>query len=256
MGKKAKAEMTTPPPPPGLEGKAVVVSGGTTGIGRATAVLLASRGAKVLVFGRDRADLASAVKAVETVGEGYGVAADQSREADIRRVFAEADRRLGGVDVLINNAAVEGGSAAEGSYEDFRYAVDTNLVGYMACCREAIRRMKRRRKGGHIVNVGSMSADVREQNNDVYVGTKAGIQGFSEALRKTVNPDGIKVTLIEPGAVDTPLQDLSAAERKQKHKKLEILRPDDIAQCVYYCLTQPQRCHVTVVQIRPQMQLI
>jgi NADP-dependent 3-hydroxy acid dehydrogenase YdfG len=135
------------------------------------------------------------------------------------------------------------------------YALKANLLGYMICCRLAIQRM--RAKGdGHIVNVGSMSADVREPTNGVYVATKAGIQGFTESLRKDINRDGIRVTLIEPGAVNTPIQTKKAEVKREMVENLEMLEPEDIAEAVLYCLTQPKRCDVVSMQVRPLKQLI
>ncbi|HEX8523284.1 MAG TPA: SDR family oxidoreductase [Tepidisphaeraceae bacterium] len=164
-----------------LAGKSIVITGGTTGIGRATAKLLVEAGAKVLLFGRHQKELDDALAEIgraRAEDRVHGVTADQSRNADIERVFAEADSRIGGCDILINNAAVGLGSFLETKYDDWLYEVQTNLVAYIACCRYAIDRMKK--KGwGHIVNVGSMSADLREPSNDVYVATKAGIQAFS-----------------------------------------------------------------------------
>ena len=94
--------------------------------------------------------------------------------------------------------------------------------------------------GGHIVNIGSMSADLREAGSEVYVATKAGIQAFSESLRKTANKQGIRVTLIEPGAVATPIQEKSPQEEKRKIEAMEMLLPQDIARCVLWCLQQPE----------------
>jgi NADP-dependent 3-hydroxy acid dehydrogenase YdfG len=107
-----------------------------------------------------------------------------------------------------------------------------------------------------VVNIGSMSADLREEANSVYVATKAAIQAFSESLRKAVNPDGVKVTLIESGRVAPEMVDLSPREARKKEEDLEILRPEDIAGCVHFCLTQPKRCDVVTVQLRPHLQVI
>ena len=123
----------------------------------------------------------------------------------------------------------------------------------MAMAHEAIERMKARGQG-HIVNIGSMSADVREKGSSVYVTTKAAIQGFSEAFRKEVNPLGIKVTLIEPGSVGTDMQPESPAEQRQKEEKMEMLKAEDIAACVLYTITQPKRCDVVTLQIHPHHQ--
>ncbi len=239
-----------------LEGRTAVVSGGTTGIGRATARLLAAHGARVLIFGRHEEELNEALEEIRGAGgEVYGVTADQSRLEDVRRVFEEADRRLGDLDILIINAAVSPDSQLEGEPEELRYAIETNLIGPIACTREAAQRMQRRGEG-HIVTIGSMSADLREEENSVYVATKAALQGFSESLRKTLNPGGIKVTLIEPGKVATDMVEMSKAKKEKKEKELEMLRPEDIAACVYFCLIQPKRCDVVVMQVRPHLQTI
>ena len=239
-----------------LAGKAIIISGGTKGIGRATAKLLAEHGAKVFIFGRHDKDLR------EALGEmpgAQGITADQSKREDIERVFREADRAIGGCDILINNAAVSTDSVAEADFDSIRYTLEANVLGYLACTHEALERMKRRGGNGgagHIVNVGSMSADLREEEGEVYVATKAAIQAFSESLRKSVNKQGIRVTLIEPGAVDTPLQDKPPEEKRRRVEEMKMLPAEDIARCILYCLTQPQRVDVVSVQIRPIGQTI
>jgi NADP-dependent 3-hydroxy acid dehydrogenase YdfG len=236
-----------------LSARAVLVTGGTTGIGLATARLLAKNGAKLFIFGRHEKELSEALAQIGP--NAQGMTADQSKPDDLRRVFAEVDRKLGGLDVLINNAAVSGESVTETSPEDARYVLEVNLLGYITCCHEAIPRLKKR-GGGHIVNVGSMSADLREEEGEIYVATKAAIQAFSESLRKNANKDGIKVTLIEPGAVDTDLQTQSESEKQKRIKDLKMLTADDLAQCIYFCLHQPKRLDVVTMQVRPLMQLI
>lgn len=238
-----------------LQGKRVIVNGGTTGIGRATALLLASYGARLLIFGRHEAELKEALGAIEEKGgEAHGLTADQAELEDVKRVFKEADEKLGGVDILINNAAVAAAKIAETPDEEWRYVVQANIMGYMACAREAILRMKKS-GSGHILNVGSMSADLREEQS-VYVTTKAAIQAFSESLRKEVNPLGIKVSLVEPGLTATDLVGLERDEAKAKEKKQKIMKPEDVAVAIHYCLTQPKRMDVVVVQLRPHQQAI
>ena len=241
--------------PQSVAGKRVVVTGGTTGIGRATARLLAAQGARVLVFGRDQEDLDAALDEIRNVGgEVHGLTADVSHTDEIRRVFREADERLGGLDVLVNNAAIYGEDWDEQSLQDIEAVVRTNVVGYIACAQEATERLRQR--GGHIVNIGSMSADLREDGGSVYVATKSAIQGFSESLRKTVNPDGIKVSLIEPGKVATDMVEKPREEKERLTEELKMLRPEDIAGAVLFCLMQPQRCDIVQVQIRPHLQVI
>lgn len=238
-----------------LEGKRVVINGGTTGIGLATALLLASYGAKLLIFGRHEPELQEALKEIEAAGgEAHGLTADQAKLEDVKKVFREADEKLGGLDILINNAAVAAAKVAETPDEEWRYVVQANVMGYMACAREAVQRMKKD-GSGHIVNVGSMSADIREEQS-VYVTTKAAIQAFSESLRKEVNEHGIKVSLIEPGLTATDLVQLEPEKREEKQEKQEILKAQDIAVGIHYVLTQPKRLDVVVVQLRPHMQKI
>lgn len=242
--------------PQSVADKSVLITGGTTGIGRSTAILLAAQGARVMIFGRHEQELGEALKDIQSAGsEVWGLTADASDPEDIRRVFRDVDRRMDRLDILINNAALGYNSIMQGNYEEWQYIVKTNLLGYMAMAHEAIERMKARGEG-HIVNIGSMSADVREKDSSVYVATKAGIQGFSEALRKEVNPLGIKVTLIEPGAVGTDMQPQPPEEQRRLQQNLEMLKAEDIAACVLYTLSQPKRCDVVSLQIRPHLQSI
>jgi NADP-dependent 3-hydroxy acid dehydrogenase YdfG len=241
-----------------INGLNVLVTGGTTGIGRETAMELAALGANVLICGTDQQHLDEALKdsGSRSNGELNGILADTSRAEGVAAIFEEADklfdRRL---DVLINNAALAYQDVTAGSFEDIELIIRTNILGYLACTKEAIQRMKER-KQGHIINIGSMSADVRETGSSVYVTTKSGVQGFSESLRKEVNESGIKVTLIEPGAVGTDMQPVSQEEQQSKQENLEMLVPDDIAGAVLYALAQPARCDVIDIKIRPHLQLI
>jgi len=241
--------------PQSVKGKKILITGGTTGIGRAASLLLSKLGADVMIVGLTESHLKDALTDIYKVatGEVYDILADLGTKDGVERVFQSADSHFEKLDILINNAALPWGNADEGSYEDWQHVVNTNLLAYMACSEQAIRRMKNE---GHIVNIGSMSADVREETGSVYVATKAGIQGFSEALRKKANKDGIKVTLIEPGAVDTDMQDFPTEEKLKKVNELEMLTANDIAVSILYTLCQPKRCDVVNLKIKPHLQLI
>jgi NADP-dependent 3-hydroxy acid dehydrogenase YdfG len=243
--------------PQEVSGKTVLITCGTTGIGRATAILLASVGADVITCGLDEQHLEDALQDIEQTAKGSvkGFIADLGTKEGIQKVFEEVDRHGAPLDILVNNAALPYGSVTEGEYTEWKRIVETNLLGYLGCAGEAVQRMKVN-GGGHIVNIGSMSADVREENSSVYVATKSGIQGFSESLRKQVNPLGIKVTVIEPGAVDTDMQAEDTETKKEHVEKGEMMTANDIAMAVLYAISQPKRCDVVELKIRPQLQLI
>lgn len=241
-----------------IKQKRIVITGGTTGIGRAMAELLVSLGGRVLTFGRDVTNLNEALEIIKNKypdADLYGKPADITQKEDIEMIFDLIERSLGGIDILINNAALGADGITESSFENSKYIIDTNIMGYLAFCEEAVKKMAAQ-KSGHIINIGSMSAETREETGTVYVATKAAIRGFTAALRKEINPLGIKVSLIEPGAVNTDMQPGSKQERLEKIDKMEMLEADDIAMSVLFCLSQPKRCDVVSLQIRPHLQLI
>lgn len=241
-----------------IRGKRVLITGGTTGIGRALAIRLAELSANVLIVGRNQDAIEETLNATghqDTQTQILGVAADMSQKEDIEKVFNTVREELGGLDILINNAALAYGSITEGEYNDWDYVVKTNLMGYMACSNYALKELYEQGKG-NIILIGSMSADARDEGSSVYVATKSALQGFAESLRKEVNPKGINVSLIEPGAVDTDMQEIPDEEKAQKIEAMEMLMADDIAQSVIYVLSQSERTSIAVLKIKPLKQII
>lgn len=240
-----------------IDRKRIVITGGTTGIGKAVAELLASLGGHVFIFGRDKDDFDQAFADIKAQAEGdvCGITADITRKEDIDLIWQEIDQTLGGIDILINNAALPAGGINTEEYENIKYIIDTNILGYIAFAKEAVIRMKAH-EHGHIVNIGSMSAETHEETGTIYVATKSAIRGFSAALRKEVNEQGIKVSHIEPGAVTSDMQPSPKEEQRQKVKEMEMLKAEDIAMSVLFCLSQPRRCDVVSLQVRPHLQII
>jgi NADP-dependent 3-hydroxy acid dehydrogenase YdfG len=240
--------------PQSIIGKRAVVTGGTTGIGRSTAQRLIAAGANVLIFGLHPRELDDAMSDLRSPvgGNLHGLTADVTQIEEVEHVFAEADRLLGGVDILINNASIGAGSIVNTDYPSIAKAIQTNLVGYITCARQAIDRMKKT-GGGHIVNIGSMSAHSCTRGSDVYVAAKCALIGFSESLSRQVMNDRIKVTLIEPGLVGSNMvaEKVPVNEQPAKIEKHEMLMSEDIAECIHYVLTQPLRCDINLVQIQP-----
>lgn len=235
-----------------MDGKRVLVTGGTTGIGRAIALLLAREGCKVLIFGRHKAELEDALAAMTDVaGEVVGMVADQAKPADVEKVFARA-REWDGLDVVIANAGVSADGLADLPDEEWRYAMETNLLGYLDVAKQAAGLFAGNK--GDIVLVGSVSADHRSKGSSVYTATKAGIQGFADAFRKEMGEKNVRVSLIEPGAVGSDMQDASPEEQRKKIAAGKMLKAEDIAELVAFILTRPFRCTVSLVRMEERVQ--
>ncbi len=242
-----------------LSGKVAIITGGTTGIGRATAVLLAEKGVRVVISGRNERELGDALVDIEdTGGEAHGVMADNAYEDQILKLFEETHSKFGDIDILINNAALPAKSILqEHSYEDALYIMRVNILGYLTCIREAVK-MMRRKGGGHIVNLGSMSAQVRETGADVYVATKGAIEAMSESFRKSLAEENIKISLIEPGMVGTNLHGEPPDIQDQLSMEAEgtMLMAEDIAMVIYYTLILPPRSSILELRIAPIKQAL
>ncbi|WP_420140078.1 SDR family oxidoreductase [Sphingomonas sp.] len=241
----------TPTP---LAGKRILVSGGTTGIGRATIALLAREGAHVLTFGRHQDALDEALElARQGGGRCTGLVADAATRTGIEEVFAAVDRELGGLDILVACAALGADPLHEMEEEDWRYVIETNLVGYLSSARQAIHRMEQK-GGGHLMFVGSISTEIKAEGESVYSATKAGIQAFAETLRKEIAPHNIKVSVIQPGSVATPMQECSDAEKQEAIKAEQMLLAEDVADAIHFVLTRSKRTDIVNLRIEPLIQ--
>src|SRR3954471_5690830 len=187
---------------PGLSGQVAVVTGGAKGIGLAISEALAAEGAKVVLFGRDRAALRHATSVLGKYGNPVlPVEGDVTQEISVIALFEEVRRRFGRVDILINNAGIApGGSVEETHLDIWRKTLDTNLTGTFLCCRAALPLMK---AGGSIVNNLSIVAEVAFPNSGAYSASKHGALGFTNVLRLEVRKRGIRVIALVAGAVDT-----------------------------------------------------
>jgi NAD(P)-dependent dehydrogenase (short-subunit alcohol dehydrogenase family) len=239
-----------------LAGRRIAITGGTTGIGRAIAVLLAGEGARVFVCGRDEAHLADSLARIREVGAGDGIAIDLAEDGAPERFLAAAAEAMGGYDVVIANAAIAAEGLSEMSEADVRYTIATNFTAYLLTAQVAAKAMIARNgdAGGDIVLVGSMSAYVLGPKSTVYAGIKYGIQGFAIALRRELGEKGVRVSLVEPGLTGSDMQTDPPEKQAEKIRAEESLRAEDIAVGVHYLLTQPRRTVVQQLTISPRMQ--
>jgi len=190
----------------------LLVTGGGRGIGAATALLAADEGWTVAVNYRDREDAAAQVvqRILASGGRAVAVQGDVASEADVLRMFAEVDARLGRLTALVNNAGVVDVSARleDMSAARLRRMFDVNVLGTMLCTREAVRRMSTRRggRGGAIVNVSSAAARLGSPGQYVdYAAAKGAVDAFTIGLAREVAADGIRVNAVRPGLIDTEL---------------------------------------------------
>jgi NAD(P)-dependent dehydrogenase (short-subunit alcohol dehydrogenase family) len=189
-----------------LEGRIVIVTGASSGIGEAVAIAFAEAGAKVVIAARraDRLD-ALAERIGAAGGEALPVVADVTDEAAVEHLFEAAVEKFGRVDILINNAGIADSTPCEDlSLERWHQVIDTNLTSALLCSRAAFRLMKPQGRG-RIINVGSISARVPRPESPAYTASKFGLDGLTRALAIDGRDDGIAVSIYHPGIVRTEL---------------------------------------------------
>lgn len=189
-----------------LKGRVAVVTGASSGIGEACALGYAKAGAKVVLAARRAERLEALVKKIEGMGgEALGVPTDVTSEDAVANLFAQAVKKFGTVDVLINNAGVADSTAIEEcSLESWMWVMNTNLTSAFLCSREAFRIMKPQGHG-RIVNIGSISARVPRPESPAYTASKYGLDGLTHALAVDGRDSNVAVSLFNPGIVATEL---------------------------------------------------
>ena len=243
-----------------LEGKVVAVTGASSGIGEATARACARAGAAVALAARrlDRIE-ALAQEIVQDGGRALALETDVGVEEQARAFVQRTHDELGRLDVLVNNAGVMLlGPIENAPTEEWRRMIHANVFGVLYCTHAALPIM-REQGGGHIVNVSSVAGRVARQGSGVYNLTKFGVGAFSESLRQEGVALGVRVTLIEPGAVSTELAGHNRPEVLEQISKrfgnIERLTSEDIAAAVLYAICQPKHVSINEVLVRPSQQL-
>ena len=228
-----------------LAGKVAVVTGGSRGIGLATARKLLELGASVTITGTGQSHLDSAVGSLGAESRVKAVRADVRKYADVEGALAETVTAFGGVDVLVNNAGVGVfRPVADMTVGEWHQVIDTNLTGVFYCCHAALP-ILRKRGGGWIINVSSLASKNAMVNGAAYCASKSALNAFSEALMQEVRYDGIRVAYVLPGSVSTGFGSLPNT------KSDWALLPDDVAQVIVDLVAHPSRSLPSRVEIRP-----
>ena len=236
--------MTGSPPGALLDGKVALITGGSKGIGFAIAEALVSQGARVMITGRDAADLERAQARLGP--RALSVSADARLAEEVERAVQATVDAHGGLDVLVNNAGIGiFKNAADMSPAEWQSIIDTNLSGVFYYCHAAIPHL-RRRGGGWIVNISSLAGTNPFTGGAAYCASKAGLNAFSEALMQEVRYDNIRVTYVMPGSVATGF-----SGRGEPGKADWKIQPEDIAQMVLDLLAMPPRSLPSRVEMRP-----
>lgn len=237
-----------------LQGKIAVITGASSGIGAATARLLAQQGMQVVLAARRR-------EAIEALAAELGDSAlawptDVGDRDQVQALFAQVHKRFGGLDLLFNNAGVGYHAPfAESRPEEWRRTIDANLYGVLNCTQAAIP-LLRDRLGAMIASVSSVGGRYGIAGWSVYNATKFAVVGFHDALRKELGPEGIRVSVIEPGAVWTQWgHNVPAEVMHERRESLDALQPEDVAQALLYAFAQPPNVLVEEILVRPVRQI-
>ena len=227
-----------------IRNKVAIVTGGTRGIGRAIAERLTREGARVAICGTRQKSGDDALTALSPLGEVFGMVADVSKRDDVRDFVAATERKFGAIHILINNAgAGTFHSVADLTPEEWERMIGLNLSGVYYCCHEILP-VFRRNPGGDVINISSLAGKNAFAGGAGYNASKFGLNGFSEAMMLDHRQEGVRVSAIMPGSVDT---EFGGGAQGADWK----IAPEDIAEVVVTMLQMPRRTTVSRVEIRP-----
>lgn len=240
--------------------KTAIITGASSGIGRATAKQLAQQGYKVMLASRREQRL---VELQEEITQRGGVAeytvTDVTKQGDMKRLADRTIELFGPVDVLVNNAGLMPLSYMNKlKVDEWDRMIDVNIKGVLYGIAAVLPGMEQQ-KSGHIVNISSVAGHEITTGSAVYSASKYAVRALSEGLRKEIEPDHkIRVTVVSPGAVATELAttitDQDILDGFSKGPEMEFLQPEDISRAIAYALEQPEYVDVNEILVRPRQQ--
>lgn len=242
-----------------LAGKVVAITGASSGIGEAVALKVVEAGGAV-ALGARRTERIEALAEKINAGGGKAIAVttDVGDEAQARAFVEATVEQLGGLDVLVNNAGVMLLGPVNGADTDeWRRMIDANLYGVLYATHAAVPHLLQQ-GSGHVVTVSSIAGVRASAGSAVYNATKFAVNAFSEALRQELAEHDVRVTTINPGAVETELRTHLSEDLQQQQRErfadVEVLQADDIADAIVYAIAQPRHVSINDVLIRPTRQ--
>lgn len=231
-----------------LDGRIAIVTGASSGIGRAAAKALAEHGARVGLAARTEHKLEALATEIEAIGEDALVLKTDVRVREqVESMITTTRETFGGLDIMVNNAGVgywERAGITEGDLDEWQTEIEVNLLGVMYGTHLAAATMQEE-GSGDIVNIGSGSGRSPSSQWPSYVASKYGVRGFTESALRDLHEDGIRVTHVLPGEVATPIQPDKAIESSQ------MLAPEDVADAIVYAVSRPDRVCINDIMIIP-----
>jgi NADP-dependent 3-hydroxy acid dehydrogenase YdfG len=256
---------TVPASPPVLTGTTALVTGASSGIGEATALVLAASGASVALVARRRDRLQDLASRIEGAGgTALVLEADVTDQQQAQDAVTQTVERLGRLDLLVNNAGVMLlGPAEHAPVEEWQRMVELNVLGLMYCAHAAVPHLLAAAQDGprqvaDMVNVSSVAGRVARAGSGVYNATKSGVGAFSESLRQELTKRHVRVSLVEPGAVETELAGHNRPEvlegLRTRFAGMERLQSQDVADAIAYVVTRPRHVAINELLVRPTEQ--
>jgi len=241
-----------------IEGKVVVITGASSGLGEAAARLLAEKGAKLVLGARRKERIDALVREIAgSGGSAEAAATDVTVRADVEALVGTAVERFGRVDVMINNAGVMLVSPVERlKVEDWDRMIDVNIKGVLYGI-AAVLPVMQRQKSGHLINVSSVAGHKVRPTSAIYSATKHAVRALSEGVRQELKAYKIRSTIISPGAVATELVDRITEDdiREAAQPILKMAIPaDSFARCVAFAISQPEDVDINEILFRPTAQ--
>ena len=239
--------------------KTVFITGATSGIGKATAELLAKQGHKIIICGRRTSVLEQLKSELSLFTEIFSLNFDVRNREEVKNAIQSLPDDWKNIDILINNAGNAHGldSLADGNIDDWEAMIDGNVKGLLYVSQPIIQLMKAR-NSGHIVNISSVAARQTYANGVVYCASKKAVDVISEGMRIELTEFGIKVTNIHPGAVATEFSNIRFKGDNERAKTVyagyEALKSEDIADAIAYCINAPERVSIAELCIYPKAQ--